>query len=485
MASTAVFRELVREHMTAAPVIVSADLTCAEVVARMVAGDTTAAIVEDPSGRVQGILTERDVVRRLAFRETAATPVEKVMTAPVMVIAEDDYLYHAIARMRRFKLRHMPVVDAAGHPVGMLNLDAALIAASETLVGQIDALTQERTVDGMREVKSAQVELAEELFSSGLPAPEIQSLLTHINRDIHRRVVDLHLASMAEDGHGDPPVPFSFIIMGSGGRGENFLYPDQDNGIILDDYPDSEHGRIDPWFIAFSERVTRDLDAVGFPLCEGYVMATNPLWRKTSTQWQAQIAGWMRRRGAVALRLSDIFFDFRACCGALNLCADLRTYVTRTVKANPFFLQELYHDDKEQRVALGWFGRFITEKDNPEHRGKINLKHNGTLPLVQSLRLLALREGVPETATLERLDALHAQGLFDRDEYDYLAGAFRCITFLLLRQQIADFKAGRNVTNYVDPESLTEREREELTDAFKAIDRLLDRIRGEFTGDVF
>ena len=76
--------------MTAAPVIVSADLTCAEVVARMVAGDTTAAIVEDPSGRVQGILTERDVVRRLAFRETAATPVEKVMTAPVMVLAEDS-----------------------------------------------------------------------------------------------------------------------------------------------------------------------------------------------------------------------------------------------------------------------------------------------------------------------------------------------------------------------------------------------------------
>ena len=191
------------------------------------------------------------------------------------------------------------------------------------------------------------------------------------------------------------------------------------------------------------------------------------------------------RSVAAASRIASTVLSPRACCGALNLCADLRAYVTRTVKANPFFLQELYHDDKEQRVALGWFGRFITEKDNPEHRGKINLKHNGTLPLVQSLRLLALREGVPETATLERLDALHAQGLFDNDEHDYLAGAFRCITFLLLRQQIADFKAGRSVTNYVDPGSLTEREREELTDAFKAVDRLLDRVRGEFTGDVF
>lgn len=485
MESTAVFRHLVRAHMAAAPIVVPADMASADVVARMVAEDATAAVIEDAAGHVRGILTERDVVRRLAFREASEMPIENVMTAPVMVIAEDDYLYHAIARMRRFKLRHMPVVDAAGQPVGMLNLDAALTAASGTLIGQIERLTQERTVDGMREVKSAQVALAEELFANGVPVPEIQSLLTHINRDIHRRVVDLHLISMAEDGHGDPPVPFAFIIMGSGGRGENFLYPDQDNGLILEDYPDSEHGRIDPWFIEFSERVTRDLDVVGFPLCHGYVMATNPLWRKTNAQWRAQIAGWMRRRGTVALRLCDIFFDFRACCGALDLCADLRTYVTETVKVNPFFLQELYHDDKEHGVALGWFGRFITEKDDPAYRGQINLKHSGTLPLVQSVRLLALREGVPQTATLERLDALHSRGILDADEHDYLAESFRCITLLLLRQQIADFKAGGKVTNYVHPDSLTERERDELTDSFKAIERLLDRVRGEFTGDVF
>ena len=34
--------------------------------------------------------------------------------------------------------------------------------------------------------------------------------------------------------------------MGSGGRGESYLFPDQDNGFILADYPDAEHTRSTP-----------------------------------------------------------------------------------------------------------------------------------------------------------------------------------------------------------------------------------------------
>jgi len=480
-----IFRRLVRDHMGPAPVVVPAAMVCREVVGRLAEAGATAALVMGPEGRVQGILTERDVVRRLAFRSTEDTPVGDVMTTPVMSVVEDDYLYHSIARMRRFHLRHMPVVDPAGRPVGMLNLDAALVAASERLVDQVDALTQEGTVHGLREVKSAEIDLAEELFSENVPAPEIQALLTHINRDIHRRVIESTIAAMAGEGLGPPPVQFAFIIMGSGGRGESFLRPDQDNGLVLEDYPDADHNRIDAWFIDFSERVTRDLDAVGFPLCNGHVMATNPLWRKSIGQWRAQIGGWLRRRSTVALRLSDIFFDFRACYGALDLAAALRDYVTGALRDNPFFLSELFRDDEDYGVALGLFGRFLTEKENADHLGEINLKMTGTLPLVQAVRLLALREGIPESATLDRLDRLHAAGVLGADDHDYLCGAFRHVTLLLLRQQIADFRAGRAVSNFVHPDRLSKRERDQLVDSFKAIQRFLDRVRSDFTGSVF
>ena len=134
---------------------------------------------------------------------------------------------------------------------------------------------------------------------------------------------------------------------------------------------------------------------------------------------------------------------------------------------------------------MGWFGRFVTERENKDYKGQINLKHTGTLPLVEAMRLLALREGVVAISTLARMDALGEKGVLDGNEHDYLTGAYRHISHLLLRQQIADFKAGKTVSNYVHPNSLTERERDMLIESFKAIRALREKVRSEFTGEVF
>jgi signal-transduction protein with cAMP-binding, CBS, and nucleotidyltransferase domain len=115
----------------------------------------------------------------------------------------------------------------------------------------------------------------------------------------------------------------------------------------------------------------------------------------------------------------------------------------------------------------------------------MNLKHTGTLPLVEAMRLLVLREGIEAISTLERMDALMDKGVLNNDEHDYLAGAYRHISHMLLRQQIADFKSGRKVTNFVSPKTLSQRERNMLVDGFKAIRALRQRVHSEFTGEIF
>lgn len=481
---TAIFSKLVKDFMRRVPLAVDTGVPCARVIELLTAEDASSATVTDGEGRPLGIVTEQDITRRVAFQALPETPVENVMTAPVMAIPSDEYLYFAIARMRRQGLRHMPVVDGSGGLVGMLNLHDALAVAAERLVGQIDILTRDDSVDGLKQVKAAQVELAAQLLEDNLPAPEIQALLTHVNRDIYHRLVDLALSAMETEGYGPPPVAFCVVVMGSGGRGESFLYPDQDNGFILGDYPDDRHTEIDSWFIELAERLTGDLDAVGIPLCRGHVMATNPLWRKTLTQWKDQIALWSRKRNPTALRLCDIFFDFRSAWGDGAMAEELRAVVTRITSANPAFLRDMYADDAAHGVALGFFGRFITERKDKAHKGKINLKHTGTLPLVESVRLLALSKGIEELSTLGRMRVLHESGILGVDEYDYLSGAYTLITRLLLRQQIADFKANVAVSNYIDPKILTERERDMLVDSFKAIRALRDRVKDEFSVEV-
>ena len=93
--------------------------------------------------------------------------------------------------------------------------------------------------------------------------------VSETNRDIHRRLIDLLIQEMADDGLGPPPVAFCVLVMGSGGRGESFLSPDQDNGFILDDYPDEEHDRIDAWFRELAGRFVDALDTAASATATG------------------------------------------------------------------------------------------------------------------------------------------------------------------------------------------------------------------------
>jgi CBS domain-containing protein len=481
---TAAFRRRVRDHMQAPPVVVARELPALEVVARMTEARASAAVVLDDEQRVAGILTEQDVTRRIAGRPVEAQPVADLMTRPVATIAADQPLYEAIGFMRRLGLRHMPVVDG-GRLCGMLYLRDAFAAADPSLVEHIDQLTHETTLDGLREVKAAQVRLAADLFADRVPAPEIQSLISHINNDIYRRVVQLNLDAMAAEGWGAPPVAFAVIVMGSGGRGESFLFPDQDNGFVLADYPDAEHGRIDPFFIELAARMTTQMDELGFPLCRGGVMAINPVWRKSRGQWRQQVTSWIRRRSEVAMRLCDVLFDFQSVYGEAGLAEQLRGVILDQIRTYPGFLRDMFGVQADHQAGLGWFNRLVRERDDPAHLGEINLKYGGTLPLAEAVRLLALREGIAATGTLARIDALGAAGRIDRDLQDHLRGAFDHITGLQLRQQIADYEAGRPVSNFVVPAALTAREIDLLKDGFRAINEFRDRVRIELTGEVF
>ncbi len=483
LSRTAAFSELVKDHMDQPPPIMSMQTSCGEIVRAMRERHTSSVLVADDNADITGIVTQQDVARHITYQLADTTPIERIMSSPVLTIRDDDYLYHAIATMRRHDLRHMPAIDRQGRVAGMLHLHAALAETSASLMHQIDRLTHEETIEGLHQVKNAQVEVAEALFAEDVPAPEIQSLLTQINNDIYRRVLELSVKEM-ESKQGKPPVKFCAIVMGSGGRGESFLFPDQDNGYILEDYPDADHDAVDPYFIELAERMTRVLDELGITLCRGFVMATNPLWRKSLSQWSRQVRGWLRISNSFAISLSDIFFDFNPVYGMHELADKLRADVTEVVRRQHLFLKEMQHTRSDLGVALGFFGRLMPDRSGPHH-GKLNLKHHGLLPLVSSIRLLALREGIPDTGTLARINALHAHGVLTANEQDYLIGGFHHLTKLMLRQQINDFKADRKVSAYILVRALTGRDKDMLKNTFRAIERLRGRVKAELTAEIF
>lgn len=465
----------VNEAMAGPPPAFPAETPLGRVIEGLRAARDSAVLALDDAGRPCGILTEQDIARRVTFRLPEEAPLSAAISAPLVTCPPDAGLWRAVALMRAHRLRHLPVVDAAGHCIGMLHRADVLAAVSGRMLQHLDALAGDDAA-----VKAAQAGLATALLDEGIEATVLVRLVSEINLDLHRRVLARALAEGPP-----PPIGFTLLVMGSAGRGESLLRPDQDNGLILEPYPDAAHGEVDAWFRPMTERFNAGLEAAGFPLCPGGIMARNPLWRKTRAQWEAQLALWARRRSGAALLFADIAFDFRgvARIGAVDgdPAAGLRASIAPILAAHPALLGALAAQDQRLSVGLTLWGGFAD--DEPGAGTRTDLKLHGLMPLVAATRLLALQHGVAETGTPERLAALAARGAIS--EGAELQAAFALLVERLLRQQLADHVAGQEPGNLVDTAALPKPAQAELREALRRIRRFAKASFAGFTGELW
>jgi CBS domain-containing protein len=448
--------------------------TLAEALAAMGAARASAILAVDAAGRPVGILTEQDIARRVAFRLPPEAPLAAAMTAPVIGCPAGQGLWQAVALLRAHRLRHLPLLDAEGRCIGMLHRPEALEAASGAMLAHLDALAGDDAT-----VKRAQAGLATALLADGLPATEVVALVSGINADLHRRILDRALAAEATP----PPVPFTLLLMGSLGRGESLLRPDQDNGFILDDYDDAEHDRIDAWFRRVAERFCLGLAEAGFTLCTGGVMAMNPLWRKTRRQWRDQIGIWARKRTGAALLFADIFLDLRAGWGEAAPAEALRAEAIALLAAQPAWGAMLAAQGARLGVGLTLWGGFADDEPGPGTR--TDLKLHGLMPLVAAARLAALRAGIAAAATPARLAGLATQGTLSAGDAARLQAAFATLLDAVLRQQLADLAAGLRPGNLVDTGAMPPAARAALKDALKAVRGFAKSTQAALTGAVW
>ena len=108
---------------TKPPVTVTMGETVLQAARAMVERQVGAATVLDGE-RVAGVVTERDVLRKLvaAGLDPAATPVRDIMTSPVLSIGTKTTVAAAAALMRKHHIRHLVVLDEHEKLVGMLAL---------------------------------------------------------------------------------------------------------------------------------------------------------------------------------------------------------------------------------------------------------------------------------------------------------------------------------------------------------------------------
>lgn len=133
-----------RDLMTADPRWVDIDLTVAEA-ARMMAEDDIGALpVCNGEGRLQGMITDRDIVVKVVAsgKDPAACKVSELATQPeVVTIGADDSAEEALRTMKDHAVRRLPVVDGTAL-VGMLAQADLARELGEAKVGDlVDAIS--------------------------------------------------------------------------------------------------------------------------------------------------------------------------------------------------------------------------------------------------------------------------------------------------------------------------------------------------------
>ena len=458
------YRHRVREVMTSPLIAADPDSTLEAASRIMVENKVSALVTLGGGGRAAGIITERDVLRALASHGAgaAADRVASFLSSPVHEIRADDFVYKALGRMMQRGVRHLVAVEPATRKaVGMVTGRALLKLRVGHTLQLGDALERAETAAEMGAVCDELPGLVSAMLEEGVGAMNAAAVISQVYCDMTRRAAELAVAAMTADGKGEAPAPWAMLVLGSGGRGESLLAPDQDNAIV---HEGAEAD--DPWYEEAGRRTADLLDIAGIPYCKGKVMASEPAWRRSLAGWEGEVLSWLRSLETEPLLMVHIFFDFVPVYGDVALAERLRAMAVDMASRAPLFLRRMAVQIEDHRAPIGFFGGIRTTD------GRVNLKLGGLLPITSGARTMALRLGSRATSTADRLAAVNETGFLNDEDMDGLVAAQQHVTRVMLDQQIADIAAGIEPTGRIDPRRLKRRMRARLKRALRALEVL-------------
>jgi CBS domain-containing protein len=467
------YRHRVREVMSKPPRLVSSGSTLGEALTQLIRERISSLFVA-PDERIPdklpasaaGIITERDILRALAIEGEGALKLglEQFASKPLAVIPADAFVYRAIGRMSRLKIRHLGVTDESGNLVGALSARDLLRLRAGEAVSLGDEIDQAEDVHALGLAWAKLAHVAASLLAETVPVRDIAAIISRELGALTRQAAVIAERRMREAGQGGPPCDYAMTVLGSGGRGESLLAMDQDNALVF------EHGdpggAEDSWFAALGTHVADILNEVGVPYCKGGIMASNAQWRGSVATWHDRIADWIGRSRPTDLLAVDIFFDMRGVHGNLALADALWRHGFAAANGKVEFAKLLAEASGHIENALGFFGGFRTT------HGRIDLKRAGLFGIVSTARVLAIRHHVVERATPARLLGVRALGLGSDSDIDALLDAHAVFLEFILSQQLEDIHDGRAPTNTVVVKRLSTRERERLQSALQAVRHL-------------
>ena len=431
------------------PCIIDEDTTLINAIQKSMEYKTSSIIVKRKN-KEYGIITDSILKTRVLLEgRDLNIPVKDIAKFPLLTVLNDDYLFEALTILVKRNIKRIGVLNHNNEMIGILEQIDILSHFSNHTYMVDSKIKKAKNIDELKDASENLLNIIKNLHAKGVKVNHISNLIGQLNTKVYQKLYDLIVPIELQQ-------KACFIVMGSEGRNEQIIKTDQDNALIIKDDIDVEQ------FRPYMNQMIRCLSDFGYPQCEGNIMASNPFWCKTVSEYKNEITKWIEKPNMQNYIDLAIFFDSFAVAGDKELSINLKDGLFDKLLNKDVFMAYF------AKTTLSFdtpniISNFITKKSN------IDIKKTAIFPIVQGIRTLALKEKIKETTTLRRIKILEDKKILEKNRAAELIEAFDFVNTLRLKFQLNAIQDGKKFNNEIDTHTLGKIERDLLKDSFKIV----------------
>ncbi|MCH6258140.1 DUF294 nucleotidyltransferase-like domain-containing protein [Puniceicoccaceae bacterium K14] len=462
----------------------SPDTAIFEAAEEMVSRKLPSILVLDDDRKPLGIVSHSNIVRNVVVGSISKTqPVSDIMTSPVVTVEPYSNSTEVILLMLRKKIGQVCITED-----GTINAEVLDVCTDKDLLSQsghnpaglMSEIRNIRSFKRFREICDDVEQIAISYLDAGISASFLGRICAEIYDALAMRFTQIAIDELKEQGEPCPDVPWSWISVGSDGRREQVLRTDMDNALVFRSLGDRDQDETHrSFFLRLATRVIDLFVSCGFSRCQGGVMAMNPKWCRTDTEWIEELGSIEPMSSGERVLRALVLYDMRFVCGDSSLVENLRDVIFKVVSERESWQRVMAEQVVETAVPLNFFGKFVVEKRG-DHEGRFDLKSRGIAPLRDAARLLVLKHNLKRRYSTEgRWDDLK-----NIEKYDKLAKLAQESCDFMLRLRLQNGIKQKDSGKFIEPKELTKLEKTQLANAFDVVRMVQGAIRLEFALDL-
>ncbi|MFT5428303.1 MAG: CBS domain-containing protein [Psychrobacter glaciei] len=421
----------------------------------------------DGTGHLLGILTDTDICRAVSDQQNPATTTcQRYANFNLRTIKASDEIGDALLTMTRYRIHRLPVIDRNGDVVGILGQSDMLAHIghhSQLISIQIEQAKDLTSLDTAVELIGRYIRAQHQ---NGVKIGNISRMVQTLNAQVFTKLWQLIVPAEVKKNT-------CLIVMGSEGRGEQIMRTDQDNALILRD------GYTHTDLAQFADTFNHRLADLGYPLCDGNIMMTNPMWRQPLKQFNAQIGLWFKNTHPMHGIYLSAIMDGEYVCGDESLLTQVRQHLKVAHRqSDPMFVRQFARAALQFGDVNQWWQKFVPLLGGKSVSEDIDLKKAGIFPLVHGIRTLALENDILDVpSSKNRLKALVQARALTQEQADTLLEA---LEFFMAQRLSVALSTEDKHARQVNPMTLTALERDLLKECLAVVKSFKNQLRQHY-----